>query len=143
MINPNAWLRTRKNLLDDVKSQVQARLGPTEPALRRYADKLDVDFRKPWKPVLIPELKRCLNKSQIILGADFHAYAQSQRAHVRVLRDLIQSPRVILALECLSFSKEKAAAEFLAGKISEAKFLRACDWEKKLGLSLGALSTAL
>jgi hypothetical protein len=74
-----------------------------------------------------------LNKARVVLGADFHAYAQSQRAHVRILRDMIRRPRVILALECLAHGKEEAAADFLSGKISETKFLEACDWEKNWG----------
>ncbi len=133
MINPNEWLRTRKNLLDEVKSQVQVRLGPMAPALKRYAKNLDVDFNRVWKPCSEKELTTALNKARIVLGADFHAYAQSQRAHVRILRDVVHRPRVILALECLAHNKEDVAAEFLAGKISETRFLEACDWEKNWG----------
>jgi len=133
MINPNEWLRTRKNLLDEVKSQVQVRLGPPPPALRRYAKDLDLEFRKPWRPCSELELREALNSARVVLGADFHAYSQSQRAHVRVLRDMITRPRVILALECLAYDQEGAAADFLAGKISEARFLELCDWEKVWG----------
>lgn len=133
MINPNEWLRTRKNLLDEVKSQVQVRLGPMPPPLKRYAKNLDADFRGSWKSCSENELSRSLNQARVVLGADFHAYAQSQRAHVRILRDVIAKPRVILALECLSHNQEQVAADFLGGKISESKFLEVCDWDKNWG----------
>lgn len=133
MINPHEWLRTRKNLLDEVKSQVQVRLGPPPQALRKYARGLDGDFRQTWKPCSEQELRRALNKARIVLGADFHAYSQAQRAHVRILRDLINRPKVILALECLSADKEAVARKFISGKISEAEFLEACDWDRNWG----------
>ena len=133
MINPNEWLRTRKNLLDEVQSQVQVRLGAMPAALRKYAKDLDADFRRPWKACSEAELRQVLNKSHIVLGGDFHAYAQSQRAHVRILRDVIHRPRVVLALECLAQDKEQVAADFLAGKVSEARFLESCEWEKNWG----------
>ncbi len=133
MINQDEWLRTRKNLLDEVKTQVQVRLGPLPPALKRYAKSLEQEFRRPWKTCSEKELRGKLNKAQVILGGDFHAYAQSQRAHVRVLRDLISRPKIILALECLAQSKERVAADFLAGRISESRFLELSEWEKNWG----------
>lgn len=133
MINQDEWLRTRKNLLDEVKSQVEVRLGPLPPALRRYAKGLQQEFRPSWKPCSEKELRRALEKAKVVLSADFHAYAQSQRAHVRVLRDLTSRPQIILALECLMEGKEQAAADFLSGKISETKFLEICEWNKNWG----------
>lgn len=133
MINPNEWLRTRKNLLDEVKSQVQVRLGPISASLRRYSEELESDFRGRWRPCAQEELKRSLTKARIVLGGDFHAYAQSQRAHVRILRDVVEDRQVVLALECLPEDKEGVAADFLAGRISEAKFLKLCDWERIWG----------
>lgn len=133
MINSSEWLRTRKNLLDEVKSQVQVRLGPLPPTLHRYSRNLKVDFETVWKPCDETALREALSRARVVLGADFHAYSQSQRAHVRVLRDLVQRPKLVLALECLGHDKERAAADFLHGKISESKFLEICEWEKNWG----------
>jgi hypothetical protein len=133
MINPNEWLRTRKNLLDQVKTQVQVRLGTPSRTLSRYAKSLDGEFSRAWKNCSLQELQRALSKARVVVGADFHAYGQSQRAHVRVLRDHIVHQPVILALECLSHEHEKIAALFLKGKISEAKFLSEIEWEKNWG----------
>lgn len=133
MINQHEWLRTRKNLLDQVKSQVQVRLGPPPPALRRYAKNLEQEFRGVWRPVTDSILRRSLQRSRIVLSADFHAYAQSQRAHIRMLRDYCGSKRVILAVECLTSRCDEIIARFLAGKISEARFLQEVAWEKTWG----------
>src|SRR5215470_10785309 len=107
MINQRDWLQTRKNLLDQVKSQVQIRLGPLPESLRQYAKSLDKDFRGAWRPALKRELDGAVAKAKVVLSADFHAYAQSQKAHVRLLRDLPDSRAVVLALECLRPKDEK------------------------------------
>ncbi len=133
MINHQEWLRTRKNLLDQVKSQVQLRVGPPSTALRQYAKNLDLEFRGTWKPAAEKEFISALERAQVVLSGDFHAYAQSQRAHLRILRDLTPDRPVILALECLPESGSKALAAFLAGKISEKKFLEDIQWDRQWG----------
>ena len=113
MINQREWLQTRKNLLDQVKNQVRLRLGPLSPGLRRYAKSLDGDFRGGWKICSAAELKKALKKANVVLCADFHAYAQSQRAHLRLVRDHAGHANVTLALECISDHYDEQTAAFL------------------------------
>lgn len=133
MINPREWLRTRKNLLDQVKNQVRLRLGPLPPTLRRYARDLDADFKGAWTEASAQDLKRAFKKSKIILSADFHAYAQSQRAHVRLLRDHAGQGEVIVALECIGEKYDGAIEDFLSGRLTEKEFLEEVEWEKNWG----------
>jgi hypothetical protein len=133
LINQSEWLKTRKNLLHQVKSQVQIRLGPLPESLRQYAKSLDRDFRVAWRPCRTAELERGMNAARVVLSADFHAYSQSQRAHVRLLRDHIGNRPVTLAMECLPLGGEEATGEFLRGRLSERRFLRAVNWEKGWG----------
>lgn len=133
MINQQEWLRTRKNLLDQVKSQVQVRLGPMTSALRRYAKNLELEFRGNWLPSSDAQLRGALKKSRVVLSADFHAYSQSQRAHVRILRDQIEDRPVILGLECLTGDHDDVVQRFLSGRISESRFLQEVDWAKNWG----------
>lgn len=133
MINPREWLRTRRKLLDQVKAHVRLRLGTPPPALRRYAKRAEGEFRGRWTPAPLERLEQDLTQAQIVLGADFHAYAQSQRAHVRVLRDLVNRERVILAVECLRREHEPLVEQFLRGKISQARFLEKVHWNKNWG----------
>jgi hypothetical protein len=133
MINPREWLRTRKNLLEQVKTQVQMRLGPLPESLRRYAKSLDADFKTGWRPGTTTEIERALCRARVALSADFHAYAQSQRAHLRLLRDHVGEKPVVLALECLAPTHEPKAAKFLSGGLSEEEFLTAVEWDKNWG----------
>ncbi|MBX3022522.1 MAG: ChaN family lipoprotein [Bdellovibrionales bacterium] len=133
MINPRHWLRTRRKLLEQVKAQVQLRLGPLPPALRQYAKSIDREFRGAWRPVSEKDLQPAIKKAQIVLGADFHAYAQSQRAHIRVLRDHVSQARVVLALECLGHEHDQVTEDFLRGRISESRFLEKVEWDKNWG----------
>lgn len=133
MINPQEWLRTRKNLLDQVKFQVELRVGRPSPALRQYAKSLDLEFRGGWRASDEREFVKALSKARVLLSGDFHAYAQSQRAHLRILRDLVPHGQVKLALECLPASGQAAIQGYLAGRISEKRFLKEVAWERAWG----------
>ena len=133
MINHQEWLRTRKNLLDQVKTQVQLRIGPPSHALRQYAKSLDLEFRGVWKQASENEFARALQQATVVLSGDFHAYAQSQRAHLRILRDMVPQKQVVLALECLPSGKPKAIEALLSGKWTENKFLDEIKWERNWG----------
>lgn len=133
MINQQEWLKTRRKLLEQVKAQVQLRLGPLPPVLRQYAKSIERDFRGRWTRASESDLAQALKRAKIVLGADFHAYSQSQRAHIRVLRDHVAQPRVILAMECLSSKHDPVIKDFLSGKMSEARFLERVEWDKNWG----------
>jgi len=133
MINQQEWLRSRKNLLEQVKSQVRLRLGPLTPVLKRYAQGLNADFKGRWRACSAQDLKRALQKAKVVLNADFHAYAQSQRAQVRLLRDHVGAREVVLAVECVAERFDPQIADFLAGELSETEFLQAVDWSKNWG----------
>lgn len=129
MINQQQWLKARKNLLEQVKSQVEVRLGPPSKSLRQYAKKLDKEFKGAWRECSETEIRKNLSLAHLVLSADFHAYAQSQRAHIRLLRDYVERENVIVLLECLPASADNLTEEFLSGRLSEKRFLEAIDWE--------------
>lgn len=133
MINSREWLQSRRRLLDQVKNQVQIRLGPMPRALERYSKNLDKDFGRVWKSTSETDLKRSIRRAKIVLSSDFHAYTQSQRAHLRLLRNLVGSRPTVLVLECLQPKHEVMCARFLIGDLSEAEFLTAVEWEKNWG----------
>ncbi len=132
MINQREWLQTRKKLLEQVKSQVQIRIGPLPDSLRHYAKNQNKDFRGKWVPGTMRDLNQALAKAKVALSGDFHAYAQSQRAHVRLLRDHVSRP-IILALECLLPRHQEVAESYLHGRISEKQFLDSVEWSKNWG----------
>ena len=133
MINPGEWLKTRRKLLESVKAQVQARLGRPSVRLRAYARAIEADYRGPWRRAKPGDLDAALDGARIVLGADFHAYAQSQRALVRVLRARPANRPLILALECVAAEHDRTIARYLAGQMTEAKFLKAVRWDEDWG----------
>ncbi len=101
--------------------------------LRHYASVLARDFRGTWRTATIEELERSARRAKVILSADFHAYTQSQRAHLRLLRDHIGVRPVVLVVECLAPEHNAVAQDYLNGKLSEADFLLIVNWEKTWG----------
>lgn len=127
------WVLTRKKLLKKIKAQVFERLGRPSAAFDQYAKQLPSEFRGRWRAVSMDELLKAVTASDVTFGSDFHAHSQSQRAHVRVLRSLPPERPVVLALECLCVEDEPAIDAYLAGEMTEAEFLQACDWTNVWG----------
>lgn len=127
------WLKTRKRLLEQIKSQVSLRLGPETAELRDYAESFRKEFKGHWKPSSVTELRESILKNRLVFGADFHAFAQAQRTHIRILRNLPSQIPVILALECFQAKHQKWIDQYMAGEIAETEFLEAVEWKKKWG----------
>lgn len=126
------WLKTRRHLLDSVKSQVKLRLGPSPRSLKTYSSQLDKQFQRSWESSEFKYLiQACRGASWLFLG-DFHAYYQSQRAHLRILRNLDLSETVVF-LECLRQSDERWIRLFWKNKITEAEFLKKTQWSEVWG----------
>lgn len=126
------WLKTRKDLLESVKSQVNARLGPPPRSLRAYSRKLDEEFERPWKKSSSEELLQACHRADLLFLGDFHAYYQSQRAHLRLLRQLDLS-QTTLFLECFRVEDAQILDLFWKGRISESEFLKRVRWDQVWG----------
>ena len=116
------WLQTRKRLLSQIKAQVGLRLGPHAMTIPGYSSVYGREFKRPWKKSSHQELEKEVLNSSIVLGADFHAFSQSQRIHLRILRDIPQSIRVVLALECFESRHQKYLEQWLEKKISNGLY---------------------
>ena len=128
------WLKTRKHLLDTVKNQVMARLGGEPRSLKNYSKKLALEFEKTWRLSEVSEMMERAEASDLLFLGDFHAYYQSQRAHLRILRsmDLTQS---LVFFECLKEDDAQAIDLFWADEISESEFLTLVQWESSWGFA--------
>ena len=85
-MNRTTWLASRKKLLRRIQAQLKQRLGVEEFVDPSYSEELDSEWKKDWRASTYNKLWKDLKSAKIILGADFHAYAQAQRAHLRILR---------------------------------------------------------
>jgi hypothetical protein len=127
------WLKTRRQLLNEVKRQVRLRVGPEPSDISAYIRRYDAEFSRPWMRSSQAELMKAVMNAQIVLGADFHAFNQSQRIHLRILRSLPRHFPMILALEALSSKHQSEIDQFVAGDLAEGDFLERIRWDKNWG----------
>lgn len=126
------WLKTRKDLLDSVKSQVNSRLGPPTKSLKDYANKIDHEFKKSWSLSHPAELVEQAERADLLFLSDFHAYYQSQRAHLRLLKQ-INLHQTIVFMECFRAEDSAAIDLFWADQVTEVEFLKLTQWEECWG----------
>jgi hypothetical protein len=131
--NPKQWLKTRQKLLKAIQSQVQLLLGSESSDLNSYTKAYTKEFKSAthWAACTFSDLMGSMLKTQLVLGGDFHAFSQSQRAHLRILRNLPIGAKVILAMECFFSVDQKSVDAFVAGELSEKQFLKKVQWDKK------------
>ncbi|MCB0343292.1 MAG: ChaN family lipoprotein [Pseudobdellovibrionaceae bacterium] len=129
------WLAARKKLLLQIKAQVRQFLGPEPEDLREYALSYKAEFFSKWSPASHRDLFKSVDAAQIVLGGDFHAFSQSQRTHLRILRSLPDTRNVCLALECVESVHQKHLDAFMAREVSEEEFLKLVDWDLKWGFT--------
>lgn len=127
------WLRTRRDLLRQIKNQVRGHLGDESEALRSYAEKYERELNHRWEESTKEELLKVVAKSDLVFGADFHPFAQSQRTHLRILRDLPRKRKVILGLEAIGSRYQDIIDGFIRGSVSENDFLERVDWQRNWG----------
>jgi hypothetical protein len=129
----HVWLRTRRELLTRLKSEVQRRLGPEPRDVRVYGVRYAKEFRKRWQISSKAELMAAIEGADLVYGGDFHALGQSQRTHLKILRVLSGERPVVLALECFGISAQKWLDAYLAGKIDLDELRQKARWGKTWG----------
>lgn len=110
-------------------------MGPQSLDLRRYYDAYKREFRGPSRHSSKEELIQACCRSEILLVGDYHAFAQSQKAALRLLRELIaraQTP-LALGLELVPAAHQAEVSAFVAGELSEQEFLAAIDYRRNWG----------
>lgn len=133
LLSGSQWLKNRRSLTDKIKAQVQLYLGAESRELKSYKQNYHADIKRPWKLSSFESLVMAIRDSEVVLGGDFHPYAQAQRAHLRILRAIPKDKKITIALECLSYSSNASIKRYLTQKIDEKKFLKLVKWEKNWG----------
>ena len=119
-----SWLVTRKKHLKQIKQQVEVHLGGLDPEVHSYQTAYQREFYGDWNESSFQRLYNSILQSKLVFGADFHAFSQSQRTHLRILREIANQKDIILCLECVQYKYQKYIDQYLAGKITEQKFLK-------------------
>lgn len=127
------WLKTRRRILKVIKQRVQKHLGIESQELKRYRTSYENFLKKDFSVCELEELWTEVEQSQVVLGGDFHAFAQAQRTHLRILRDHFLDTDWVLALEALCIEDQNLIDQFMSDKISEEKFLAEINWQESWG----------
>lgn len=127
------WIRIRKELYRQMEAQVRHRLGEDTPELMRYHKVYQSEFNKKWQASTKEALFEQMNSSRVVLMGDFHAMKQSQKAQLRVLRDLPTQRPKVLAVEFFEAADQSKINQFMSGKLSEKEFLKAIRWQSRWG----------
>lgn len=129
-------LRLRQEILDKIKRQVQLYLTKESSDLRKYAlaYKKNIE-RTRWTVSSMEEIFTKIETSDIVFGGDFHAFAQAQKAHLRILRSIPPERKVYLCLECFSSQSQKHVSDYIDGRISEELLLKRTKWVENWGFA--------
>ena len=132
------WLRSRKELLAQIKDDVETRLGSDSADVRAFAARYEKELGASWKVSSKAALVLALSDADIVYGGDFHALGQSQRTHLKILREVGQdrdgqTRDVALALECFSIESQKWIDAYLAGKIELDELFARSNWSETWG----------
>jgi hypothetical protein len=121
-------------ILRQLKASVTQLQGEQPAAIQRYFQAYKRETRNYLKISNKIELVKAARSSDIIFGADFHPFSQSQRTHLRILRELVKNKRpIFLALEAVDSQYQKEIENYLSGKIDEKKFLKKIDYFNSWG----------
>jgi len=127
-------LKMQRIILRQLKREVTRLQGEAPPEIERYYQAYKREFRNYQKISNKTELLKKVRESDIIFGADFHPFAQSQRTHLRILRELVKHSRpVILALEAIDGKCQETVDSYLDGEIDDVSFLRKINYSQSWG----------
>jgi uncharacterized iron-regulated protein len=128
------WVMTRRALLRHVKFEVKKRLGTGhQKDLSDFSRRYEKELKRSWKRSSQAELLEQIESSNLVYGGDFHALAQAQRTHLRLLRSL-RKP-VILALECFQEGAQVYLDQYLDGTIDLNQLRAKSKWDQVWGFS--------
>ena len=128
------WLAARKTLLRHVKREVARRLGEREPAdVAEFTKRYERNLRKPWVASTQAELSEAVQNSDLVYGGDFHALAQAQRTHLRILRSIKKNRSVVLALEAFQISAQTWLDQYTSNEIDLETLRVKSKWDRTWG----------
>src|ERR1700683_3297826 len=109
-------LKMQRIILRQLKQSVHRLQGDPSPEIARYYQAYKREFKNYEKISNKRELLKATRQVDVIFGADFHPFSQSQRTHLRILRELARSGRpLILALEAIDSRFQKYLNQYLGG----------------------------
>ncbi|MBL7543780.1 MAG: ChaN family lipoprotein [Bdellovibrionaceae bacterium] len=125
-------VQIKRDLYQYVLNQVNLRSGSPQSEINNYKKTYDHLNHRAWKLSNRDELFRVIRKSKLIFMGDFHSLHQSQRSHMRILKN-IQLKTFRIAVECIAYQHQKYLDQYLNNEIDENSFLKKVAWKKLWG----------
>lgn len=121
-------------ILRQLKRSVHRLQGEAPPEIERYYQAYKREFKNYQKISNKSELLKSARQADIIFGADFHPFAQSQRTHLRILRELVKQKKpVVLALEAIDSKFQNSVEGYLDGEFDDKAFLKKINYSQFWG----------
>ena len=76
--------------MNPLKSETQLIEGERSEELKKYEAEYQKEFALIWEVSNFKELIQKVAQSRFVLAGDFHYFYQSQKTHLRILRELVQ-----------------------------------------------------
>lgn len=125
-------VQIKRDLYQYVLNQVNLRSGSARSEINKYKKNYDHLNHRAWKISHREDLFKAIRKSKLIFMGDFHSLHQSQRSHLRILKN-IQIKNYRIAVECIANQHQKYLDQYLTNEISEDEFLKKVAWKKMWG----------
>ena len=129
----------QRSIYASLQKEAASLLGRTPVGIRNYEKTYQRELEKlerHAKPISMTKLVSRARGADVLLIGDYHTYGQSQRAVLRLLRELatkIPPREMVLGMECISSQHQSHLDQWLRGQISEDQFLRAVQYDEAWG----------
>ncbi|MBX3041301.1 MAG: ChaN family lipoprotein [Bdellovibrionaceae bacterium] len=135
MADRATWYRIRREMFEQLMAEVSVRWGREQGELKSYRKAYAKETSAPWRVSDQEALLKAALGHQLLLIGDFHALQQSQKTQLRLLERLrlAKAGSFSLAVECFAAKFQKDVDAYLAGTLSEEKFLKKIGWAKNWG----------
>lgn len=130
--DPN-WIRTRTRVLKQIKAQVRGWQGPESTEILAFMRRFEKDLRVPWRVSNKAALLRAVDRADIIYGGDFHAFAQAQRTHLKILTHRTTRRPLLLGIEAVDARYQRHLDAYVEGRLDEREVVRAVHWRRDWG----------
>lgn len=127
-------LKMQRIILRQLKQSVHRLQGEPPPEIEKYYQAYKREFKSYQKISNKTELLRAAKNADVVFGADFHPFAQSQRTHLRILRELVKSRRpLVLAMEAIESRFQNQVDAYLDGETDDKTFLKKINYTRSWG----------
>lgn len=129
---PDERVQIKRELYQYVVNQVQHRSERFNKEIAKYKQRYDSVNHRTWKFSNKDQLFESIQKANVVFLGDFHSLQQSQRSHLRILKNCGTHPGAV-AVECIARQHQKYLDSYLFGDLAEDDFLKKVNWKKMWG----------